>query len=321
MDTEIGVVILNYLREELTIRCVKSLSRQVDVRMHIVIVDNASEEKEYLRLISGLEKLHVNHCDVVRSPENLGFARGMNLGIEYLRRFSVSYIFLANSDLVFDDPDTMKILLSLSISMTNSPDSRIALINPLVVNPDGKVQSGIQFSKSLTRLHMWKTQFPWIDRILRRFRTLRRKSCTGSTQGKELTDGPMTTSPQGKTNPSLSRVEKGSVDDRYRVVGCGFVLTPAFFRHYPGLFSETFLYNEEYTTILLMKSAGLQTMSVNTPPILHIHGASTSAAEKNTAAFQRRIRSGNRAFLRLLLTPDAVIRKRYDISLRNDSGV
>jgi GT2 family glycosyltransferase len=307
MGYKVGVVILNYRREDLTLRCLQSLSGQRSVILRIVIVDNASDDEEYGRLCEGLRTIQETpdfSCSVVRSRENLGFAKGMNLGIDYLRGLKIGYIFLANSDLVFQDPETLNTLFSASRLLAESPDSCIALMNPLVSDPDGTVQRGISFSRSLTRLHMWKTQFPWIDRV---------RTVPGSAgRRQEVPNGEKTEQPE-KAGMSSAKTENcAKVDERYRVVDCAFVLTPVFFRHYTGLFPGTFLYNEEYTTILLLKSAGLQTMSVTTPPILHLHGASTSAEMKSEPLFQKKIQSGRRAFLRLLITPDALTRRRYD---------
>lgn len=308
MEIVIGIVVLNYRREELTIRCVKSLALQQGVIMRIVIVDNASDDEEYSRLIDGLKKLNVNYYNVIRNTDNLGFARGMNLGIDYLRKHSCNYIFLANSDLVFENTDILFELISESIPMTENPDSNIAIINPFIVNPNGEVQEGIHFSKTLTRLHMWKTQFPLIDRISQYFKTVHRRN-TGNKEESSI-------SCRNYKNQKYASKE-AYIDNRYKVVGCGFVLTPAFFKHFSGLFAGTFLYNEEYTTILLLKSVGLQTMTVITNPILHIHAASTSIVEKNTDDFQKRIHIGKRAFLKLLLMTDAEVRRRYDIKYKN----
>ena len=68
----------------------------------------------------------------------------MNLGIDYLKH-SCNYIFLANSDLVFENTDILFELISESIPMTENPDSNIAIINPFIVNPNGEVQERNSF--------------------------------------------------------------------------------------------------------------------------------------------------------------------------------
>lgn len=77
-------VILNYKTYEEAAACAESiLSTQTWKNMHIVIVDNGSG--------NGSEEWLVEHfidekrVRVIASGENLGFARGNNLGIRYAR--------------------------------------------------------------------------------------------------------------------------------------------------------------------------------------------------------------------------------------------
>lgn len=72
--------------------------------MHIVIVDNGSG--------NGSEEWLVEHfidekrVRVIASGENLGFARGNNLGIRYAREhYDPDLIVAANSDILFEQPD------------------------------------------------------------------------------------------------------------------------------------------------------------------------------------------------------------------------
>ena len=98
-------VILNYKTYEEAAACAESiLSTQTWKNMHIVIVDNGSG--------NGSEEWLVEHfidekrVRVIASGENLGFARGNNLGIRYAREhYDPDLIVAANSDILFEQPD------------------------------------------------------------------------------------------------------------------------------------------------------------------------------------------------------------------------
>lgn len=98
-------VILNYKTYEEAAACAESiLSTQTWKNMHIVIVDNGSG--------NGSEEWLAEHfidekrVRVIASGENLGFARGNNLGIRYAREhYDPDLIVAANSDILFEQPD------------------------------------------------------------------------------------------------------------------------------------------------------------------------------------------------------------------------
>ena len=106
-------VILNYKTYEEAAACAESiLSTQTWKNMHIVIVDNGSG--------NGSEEWLAEHfidekrVRVTASGENLGFARGNNLGIRYAREhYDPDLIVAANSDILFEQPDFCVILLLL----------------------------------------------------------------------------------------------------------------------------------------------------------------------------------------------------------------
>ena len=93
-------VILNYKTYEEAAACAESiLSTQTWKNMHIVIVDNGSG--------NGSEEWLVEHfidekrVRVIASGENLGFARGNNLGIRSAREhYDPDLIVAANSDIL-----------------------------------------------------------------------------------------------------------------------------------------------------------------------------------------------------------------------------
>jgi len=78
---EIGVVILNYNKYELTIDCIDAM-RSCCVPIHILVVDNASKNESFDILCERFR--NVSNVEVIQNKINSGYARGNNFGIRYL---------------------------------------------------------------------------------------------------------------------------------------------------------------------------------------------------------------------------------------------
>ena len=88
----VSVVIVNYLSETLTARCIRSITQAEPAlaqELDFIIVDNGSKE-DWAVLLEGLGNVSSIECE-----KNLGFAKGANRGI---RAGSGEYIFLINPD-------------------------------------------------------------------------------------------------------------------------------------------------------------------------------------------------------------------------------
>ena len=95
MHFDISIIIVNYNTSDMLRECVQSIVRHTNgVTYQIIVVDNASrtEEVEKLRSIEGIT--------LIESPENIGFGRANNLGLEYANS---RYIFFLNSDTILQN--------------------------------------------------------------------------------------------------------------------------------------------------------------------------------------------------------------------------
>ena len=71
---DVSIIIVNYNSIDLTIDCVNSIFQQTaDVEFEIVIVDNASKNKEAERLQEKFE----NRVKMIDAKTNLGFVKGV----------------------------------------------------------------------------------------------------------------------------------------------------------------------------------------------------------------------------------------------------
>ena len=95
-------VILHYLNEEVTERCVRCLRALDDMDRHeIVIVDNASPNGSGKKLQD--EYAAFPNIHVLLQEENLGFARGNNVGYRYAKALGARNMVVMNSDVYIYD--------------------------------------------------------------------------------------------------------------------------------------------------------------------------------------------------------------------------
>lgn len=90
---DVSVIIINYNTFELTTQCIRSVIAQTfDVSYEVILVDNASDEipaDKFLEIFPTIR--------LVKNPENEGFARGNNRGLEVAKG---DYLLLLNSDTI-----------------------------------------------------------------------------------------------------------------------------------------------------------------------------------------------------------------------------
>lgn len=277
---EIGIVVLNYKNYKDTICCVESLIKQKEIRCDIVIVDNGSGNES----VSVLRKQFADNplITIIELGKNVGYAKGNNVGIKKLREKGYATIFIANSDLIFNSDYTMK-------QIVDEYEPGIGLIDPIIKNLNGEVDQRVVYKKKFLYL-----------RIIKKMVYL-------------LANKPFPNK-QANADGSIEQSKKlvGLQNDRYVVSGSGFLLTEEFFNYYTGLFPKTFLYFEEWGTILLLHKAGLLTKIAACDYITHKGAASTPNDIKSVSDKRRKINieSGWR-ILGLLFTPAKIAKDKY----------
>jgi GT2 family glycosyltransferase len=125
VGTRLCAIVLNWQGEHDTAACLDSLLVQRGVEMDILLVDNASPDG------SG-ERLRARYPSVafLQTGDNLGYAGGNNLGIEWARERGAEWLLVVNNDTVAD-PDCVRRLLDAARS-----DARIGALAPLIVRFD-----------------------------------------------------------------------------------------------------------------------------------------------------------------------------------------
>ncbi len=115
----IVIVIWNGIED--TLECLNSLSTDVYSRKEIVLVDNGSTDHSVARI---REQRHP--VSIIRSPVNLGFTGGNNLGLAEALKRGAKYAFLLNNDTTVE-PDALSQLVDAA-----EASAHVALLSPIV---------------------------------------------------------------------------------------------------------------------------------------------------------------------------------------------
>jgi hypothetical protein len=95
--SKVGVVILNYNNAEDTCECLRSIrSSRYRYLDFVVVVDNGSNDLCIGKLRRELGSM--NGVKLLEVGGNLGFAAGMNMGIEFVRRRGCEHVLILNND-------------------------------------------------------------------------------------------------------------------------------------------------------------------------------------------------------------------------------
>jgi GT2 family glycosyltransferase len=274
MRVRLGIIILHYKNFQETIDCVLSALRQQGDGYEIVIVDNGSNDGSFEMLKKLFGK--VPHVTVKRLKKNLGFARGNNYGIRYIRtKFGAENCFICNSDVVFED--------TLFEELLAAEGKGIGVISPSVYDADSNPQP-----LSINTKYPYRTiVFTWLyilyrslpERFRKNFLLFLQKTLF-KLSGKlvrwlyGLYIRMFMQKLTGKTGTrALERPKsKGhgkKAENIYQIQGCAFLLTKEYFRFYNQLYPRTFLYGEELNLLVYLKKAGLRAVAAATSPVIH----------------------------------------------------
>ncbi len=97
MDPKVTVVVLNWNRAQDTRRCIESLLKVTYPHVQILIVDNGSTDGSV-----GLLRGAFPGIDLIETGENLGYAGGNNVGVEWALKQGAEFVVLLNNDTVVD---------------------------------------------------------------------------------------------------------------------------------------------------------------------------------------------------------------------------
>lgn len=284
---KVGVIILNYRAFKETIECVESFKKQSYPHVEIVVVENGSqnESAKFLQnAFKGERNIHI-----IISNVNLGFAKGNNLGIQYARKE------LGCKDVVVINSDTV-VQPTIIEELVSAKEKNVALLSPTVINLNGQLQQPSENAENMPREIARVCKNIFVTSIINSkfFTFLKRKNNRSSVIC---------------TNSNKLEVKA------FYLQGCSYMLTEEFFKHYTGLYPETFLYWEELNLLWYVYKAGLKTKYVSTSPVLHKVAVSTGellGLEARRKKKEKLVYGGMRKSIPLYFMSYAKIRDKYN---------
>jgi GT2 family glycosyltransferase len=255
MEKKIGIVLLNYNGYVDTINCLESIYQQKGINASVCIVDNASLNSSVKKIKQFLENAPAPfEVKMIVNSENLGFAKGNNIGIKYLRQKGCDYVFVLNNDTLLTKDNSL-------ITLIDMDKKDVGVINPACSGFNGEFQEPYMLSQGKMFSDYIKALALTLWQIMK---------------GIVNSDYSIHKHKQKAFNPK---------EHKYIIQGNAYILTPAFFENYTQIFPNTFLYFEELYLLWYLQKAGLSTVYNENVIILHREAGSE---KKTTHSYKMR---------------------------------
>lgn len=253
----LAVIVINYKSEKKTIDFVKTELLKITIPHMTVVVNNGSSDKSDAILVNALNAALVKRaerasnlckrdCYVISNEENSGFAKGNNLGAEFVRNnFKCEYFLFTNNDIRLIDSDACEVLID---TLKQHPE--VGLIGPQVIGLMGEKQSPEPYT-SFGQRYIW----PYL--------------CTPFVSKKWKTK-----------HFQFDYAKNAKEGYHYKVMGSFFLMRSKDFFDCGMMDDHTFLYAEETILSERLKAIGLNVYYQPKVKVLHEHGTTTSKCLK-----------------------------------------
>ena len=288
---DIAFVILNYNVFEETVSCVSSILNNIDTDNYsIVIVDNNSPNKSGIKL----KRYYTGHIrvKVFVNDENVGFARGNNIGISYIRERDkgARFICCINNDTLIEQGNIYS-----AIKDIYEGDNSIAVIGPRIYDRFYIKHSGMGGFQSVETYRklmedslkngkdprIINSKSTWKRRLLQNKLIYdinqQRRIIEKNFKGRLLLNKNKT---QYYANIRAAIEKNGYKSGRYDQIlhGCFLIFTEAFFKELNGFEPKTFMYGEEPILFLDVINHNLHTFQSDNIHIRHLEDVSVDAS-------------------------------------------
>jgi len=248
----LAIIVVNYKNENKTISYVKNELVKINISHIVVIVNNAANPESNKTLINGLNaqliediaiRPNINEkIFIVSHPDNLGFAKGNNLGAAFSNQyFNISHFLFSNNDIQLINSDVVEQLIKKIDSLPN-----IGLIGPKVLGLDGKNQSPEPYSSFWNR-------YIWI-----------------------YWSTPFLSAKRKKSIFKLDYSETAKEGIHYKVMGSFFMVKSIDFMKCGMMDPNTFLYGEEVILSERLKAIGKKVYYYPNVAVIHEHSQTIS---------------------------------------------
>lgn len=263
-------VILHYLAIEDTLECVNSILKNINYTNYsIVIVDNGSENNSITTLKSQLDML--DNIFIIESTENLGFAKGNNLGYQFAKtKLQAESIIMINNDTIIEQEDFLtKIdeiyaethydilgpdIISLKDNQHQNP-YKIKAMDFSLENVRKELKNR-RTSRFLNKTYIQQIGVNIYKKVLKRYLKKYREK-----------------------NRMKNRVQFNYQEriEGYKLHGSCYIFSPQYIKKYNGLYSGTFMYMEEDILFYVATKEKMKLLYDPSITIFHKEDSSTNA--------------------------------------------
>lgn len=259
MKSKITFLILHYYSIEDTIKCIDSIDRLRYKAKDIVIVDNASPNNTGVKL----EKLYKKRDDIhiILSKENLGFARGNNLGFKYAKEnLNSDFIVMLNNDVYMLQENFCDLIID------EYKNSNFGILGPRILMNNNIVCAYV-YSDKMPSLKELKSKL-FENKIMYFFNKIYlRKIISLFIKIKN----------KFKNN---KYIDTSIRKDDAVLQGACIIFSKQYIDKFDGIDDRTFLYHEELLLYLRVKKHNLKT--IYNPYIMVYHNENSSTNKTNT---------------------------------------
>lgn len=272
-NVKVAFVILYYLAFDITCKCITELENNMDVAEYkIVVVDNCSPDNSY----SFLLKKYGNNdkVDILHSDNNLGFTKGNNFGIDYVKHtYNFEFLVLLNNDAFLIDT------MFYSKIKKIYEECNFAVAGPRIVDIYGKdynpcatklpsretIENEIKIKKRMIKYNNFHL-LPFVNWMNSTRSTL--EVICKILRGKEL------------RKKIVWTAEKNVI-----LHGCFWIFSKEYFDFFSGLIDKKYMFAEEETLFWAIREKKL--LSLFIPDILVLHLGDSSINERYKKKSQR----------------------------------
>lgn len=270
--TKIGLVILNFLTYEDTLESIVTLNEMLvrNVDLNIYIVDNQTNIEKFQNFKDSLKNMSLDlKISYLESKENIGFSKGMNLGIDIARKNKCNYVVCSNSDIIYKKEINFN-----NLTETFDKCNKIGLIGPRITKNINENENPfylkVKYNKNFISLIKQKI----IYSSFLFFCLLSYLGSFISVFNKFLKE----------KNSQVIDYKNG---EYYALHGSYFMLTPSYFKYYNNLDDNTFLYSEELIIAERLKKNNIVEYYNSSFEVFHHQASSTSKFIGSTGALHK----------------------------------
>ncbi len=256
----IAIILVNYRSEHRSIQCIREELTRCTLPHRIVVVNNGATEQSDNHLSRELNASIIDASTIdyttiddeehsidterqifiISNRENSGFARGNNLGVDFITtHFKAEYLLFSNNDIHIKSDNAIELLTAKLATLPN-----VGVIGPKIVGIDGEIQSPYIYSSFWREMVLlqWKRFIPFFrSRLYNKGKIFNRQSA-----------------------------KEGYY---YRVMGSFFITRSEDYIACGKMDPNTFLYGEEVILAERMLLIGKRNYYDPSVEIIHEHGA------------------------------------------------